>query len=485
LAAGEAGLTGDFAVARQFLDPVGSKSWRPLAGATVTSATTLERTTDHQVVAKVTVVGQVDSHGVFTERSGEPDTVLFDLVKVGGEWRITDPPPGLVVTERVFEQQYRRTPVYFLTPDHTQVVPDVRFFPARNLASSVVAALLAGPSPWLRGAVVSAVPDGVRLAPQGVLIGDGGVAQVFLEPASTVRSAPGLDLMVEQITRSLDIGQVRSVQVRAGSDPALAGSDGALGPREPKAPVLVVDDELFSYRPDLVRVDGVGSLAGLHSLAVSDDQDLVVALSGTDDMVAVPRGTAPPRTLLTEPDLVRPSADRYGLAWTAPGVVGGGVYAVDDTTAVVLHAPWLDGRTVHALRVSGEGSRLVVASSGPDGLVVQVCGIVRDAGMVPLSLTAPVQVGPAVTVADQIVWSDPQTVVVMGRADDVTTLTRVPVSGVSEVLAPVPDALVVAADGVGASLVVATAKGALLRHDGSTWVWVGPDEKVRDPAYPG
>jgi len=149
-------------------------------------------------------------------------------------------------------------------------------------------------------------------------------------------------------------------------------------------------------------------------------------------------------------------------------------------------APWLADRTVHALRVSPEGTRLAVVSTGPDGLVVEVCGIVRDADAVPSSLTTPVQVGPGITVGEQVVWSDLQTLVVLGRVEAVTTLTRVPVSGVAEVLTPAPDALVVASDCMGTNLLVATVDGALLRHDGSTWVGVGPPgQDVRDPAYPG
>ncbi|MCL2422649.1 MAG: LpqB family beta-propeller domain-containing protein, partial [Micrococcales bacterium] len=376
LVAGAAGLTGDFAVAREFLDGPGARSWEPLAQAVVTSATTLEQTADDQVVATVTVVGEVDADGRFSQRSAEPRTVTFDLVKVAGQWRITDPPPGLMVTEQVFEQQYRRTPVYFLTPDRTQVVPDVRFLPAYDLATSVVEALLAGPSPWLRGAVVSAVPQGVHLAEQ-VRIGDGGVAQVLLEPAAVVRTAPGRDLMIEQITRSLDIPHIRSVQVRAGSGGPLDPPDEPLRVREPREPMMVVDDELVTFRHDVAHVDGVGSLAGLH--AVAFNHDTVVALSGTDHLVVLPPGGSAPRTLLTAPSLARPSVDRHGWAWTAPGAVGAGIHAVSaDGTQVELVAPWLADRTVHALRVSPEGTRLAVVSTGPDGLVVEVCGIVRD-----------------------------------------------------------------------------------------------------------
>jgi hypothetical protein len=77
-------------------------------------------------------------------------------------------------------------------------------------------------------------------------------------------------------------------------------------------------------------------------------------------------------------------------------------------------------------------------------------------------------------------------VVVLGRTGGVATLTRVPVSGISEVLTPVPDALAVAADRSGSTLMVATVGGDLLRRYGSAWVTIGPSgQPVSDPTYPG
>ena len=488
LAAGAAGLTGDFEVARQFLDPSAAQSWQPLAATTVTDDTALDQTADDQVVVSLTVTGEVDSGGRFAERPGGPAAVMFHLVEVDGEWRITDPPPGLIVTDRVFEQQYRRTPVYFLTPDRTQMVPDVRYFPTHNLATSVVKALLDGPSPWLRGAVVSAVPDGVRLRPEAVRI-DGGVAQVVLEPARTVQAAPERDLMLTQITRSLAIGQIQSVEVRAGQDGALLAGEDVLPAPSASLPVMLSGDALVQLSADLVPVEGVGPLVGLHAWApaVSDDQRLTVALSGTDRLVALPTDASAARTLLTGPGLVRPSADRYDWAWTATSVPGTGLHAASaDGRVQDVSAPWLTDRVVRALRVSRDGTRVAVASSGPDGLVVQVCGVVRDVQGMPLSLTDSVQVGPGVTAADQIVWTDPDTLVVLGRSGDVATLTQVPVGGTSEVLTPVPDALAVAADRSASTLMVATASGDLLRRYGSTWVTIGPSgQQVSDPTYPG
>ncbi|MCL2849355.1 MAG: LpqB family beta-propeller domain-containing protein, partial [Micrococcales bacterium] len=392
LAAGAAGLTGDFDVARQFLAPGAARSWQPSAGALVTGAgTTLEQSGDGQVVATVTVLGEVDAGGRFTEGPATVRTVLFDLVSVDGQWRISAGPPGLVITERVFEQQYRRTPVYFLTPDRTALVPDLRYFPVHNLATSVVTALLDGPSPWLRPAVVSAVPTGVRLRSQAVLVSSEGVAQVVLEPASAVVSAPDRDLMLAQITRSLAVPHVRSVEVRAGHDGAVLAAEDQLATPVPGTGVVVVGDTLVVQGTG-APVDGVGSLArlGITAPATDDDLTFVVGLSGTDRLVTLPTATSGARTLFAGPGLARPSVDRHGWVWTATSLAGSGLHAVTaDGRHVDLTAPWLADHTIHAVRVCGDGTRVAVASTGPAGLVVQVSGLVRDAGHVPAALTDP------------------------------------------------------------------------------------------------
>ncbi|MCL2455325.1 MAG: LpqB family beta-propeller domain-containing protein [Micrococcales bacterium] len=488
LAAGAAGLTGDFAVAREFLTHEAAQSWQPLAGAIVTSEATLEQTPEGQVTATLQVIGEVAEGGCFIEVGAER-TVVFDLVRVDGEWRVADLPPGLIVSASTFAQQYRRTPVYFLTPDRTRAVPDVRYFPTRNLATSVMQALLAGPSPWLRDAVVSAIPEGVRLKPEVVRIDEDGTAQVVLEPAQIVQAAPDRGLMLAQITRSLEIPQVRSVEVRAGQDGALLAGPSSLTVGTMADPVVLIGDSLMRLGGNLAPLEGVDPLVGLRASAPagSGDGSFQVVLSGTDRLVQVPTAGMPARTLLTGRGLARPSVDVHGWVWTARSVPGDGLRVVDvEAEEIRVRAPWLDDRTVRAVRVAWDGARVAVVSSGPTGVAVEVSAVIRDVQGAPESLGPPVQVGPGLVSADQVVWFDAATLVVLGRGAEGSVLTEVPVTGVSRVLAPVPDAAVLAAGGWDRTLLVATSSGELLRRYSDIWIPVGlGEQQVRDLAYPG
>ena len=52
----------------------------------------------------------------------------FSLKKVNGEWRIDNPPQGLVLESTTFDSAYRAYKVYFLNSTRTKVVPDIRWY---------------------------------------------------------------------------------------------------------------------------------------------------------------------------------------------------------------------------------------------------------------------------------------------------------------------------------------------------------------------
>lgn len=489
LLAGSAGLSGDFQVARQFLDRSASTAWDPSAGTTVTSETTLTQTSDQQITATLDVVGKVDGGGRFAQASDARESVTFDLVKVNGQWRVSDPPAGLIISQRVFEQQYRAAPLYFVTPDGAQLVPDVRYYPARNLATSVVQGLIAGPSPWLRDAVMTAVPEGVELKPAAVLVDAQGTAEVVLQPAQAVQSAADRKLLLAQITRSLDLPGIRSVQVRAGPGGVLL--DGATPFPDPAvdSAVMLAGDSLVQLSGTAVApVPTVASLAGMGigSPAVDESGTVRVGLAGPGRLVRLPTASSPAVTLVDASSLAAPSVDRFGWAWTAVQVPGSGLVAVGPKGQMAkVSADWLSGRVVTALRVSRDGTRVAVVSTGASGLSVDVAGVIRDKSGSPASLASSVQVGAGLSAADQVVWVDVSTLVVLGRSGGATSLTLVPVTGPSERLPAVSDATAVAADLGERTLLVATSGGQLRRYDGRTWVEVVGLTGIRDPTYPG
>jgi Lipoprotein LpqB beta-propeller domain len=116
-------------------------------------------------------------------------TYQFDLVKVGGQWRILNPPPTYrLVTETEFPQAYQSQDLYFFPSTSTQnffattgakssmLVPDPVFVPTGTspapLVTQLVTALDRGPSTtWLQGAATTAFPPGTKILGAPLLSG--------------------------------------------------------------------------------------------------------------------------------------------------------------------------------------------------------------------------------------------------------------------------------------------------------------------------
>ena len=275
LTAGAAGLstTGlDFGVARTYLSGDAETKWNPLAGVLVIDGMKIDQATDTEVTGQASVVGKVDQDGVYSEAAnGAAETVSFGLIQdTAGQWRIKDAPQGLILTSRQFTELFRRVSLYFLTPDENWLVPDPRYYPAVNLATSAVKGLLAGPAAWLRDAVATEVPSGVSLSPESVTVLNG-QAEVDLSPVPAVQAA-NRSLLVTQIEKTL-LGQVRtvsSVVVRAGQGgPQLQGDAvrTTIGATSlTGGPEAIVSDATNGDHLVAIGAGGVSPVAGVGSL---------------------------------------------------------------------------------------------------------------------------------------------------------------------------------------------------------------------------
>ncbi|GIG28234.1 LpqB family beta-propeller domain-containing protein [Cellulomonas marina] len=488
LLAGAAGFGDDFVVARQFLTGDARAEWSPLAGVVVAGSVDLQRTSTSEVSVSVPVVARVDADGRYAEAAaGAAQQVTYGLVQgASGEWRIASLPDGLVLPRSVFATQFRSAPLWFLSPDRTSLVPEVRWFPERNLATAVVQALLAGPSPWLRDAVATAVPDGARLV-GSVPVDAAGVAQVTLAPPAAVLEADR-GLLLAQLEATLALPRVSRAQVSSGDvvleDPVALES----GVVTSGAPEMLQDGSLVRLAGGgLEPVDEVGSLAGLGARSPARSEDGSVRVLLTDaGLVRAPSPGGEPVVLVPGADLAAPGVDRLGWAWTARTGDGGGLWAAGPDGAVVeVTADWLDDRRVRSLRVSRDATRVAVVSEGVDGVAVDVAGVVRDEGGVPRTAGEAVRVGASLVDATSVAWVDATTLAVVGRSTGAPALHLVPVAGATVVQPELSDLAAVAAGRGGRNLLAATTEGSLYRLDGPSWVRVAGVEDVRDPSYPG
>lgn len=176
----------DAPIVQEYLaDP--AKNWNPgwsvtvLKRYTVTSRGTVRGAGPHGVErAVVGVSGPVQAtlngtgqYVLASAQSGNStQTYQFELVKVGGQWRISNPPKTYrLVTESEFPQAYQSQDLYFFASTGGQssmLVPDPVFVPTGTspapLVSQLVTALARGPSTtWLQGAANTAFPPGTKI----------------------------------------------------------------------------------------------------------------------------------------------------------------------------------------------------------------------------------------------------------------------------------------------------------------------------------
>jgi hypothetical protein len=187
------------AAARAFLSRNAAASWDDRAGVTVIEDApgAAPQSGPADGVRRIRVggsrLGVFTADGSFMPAAGT-FSVPLDVIAERGEWRITNPPPGVLVEATAVQRNYRQVRVCFVDPNRGTLVPDLRWVaaqPASTLPGRVLDLLLAGPSARLAGAVRSAIPEGTQLR-SNVLVSRSGRAVINLT---------GLDAMTEQERR--------------------------------------------------------------------------------------------------------------------------------------------------------------------------------------------------------------------------------------------------------------------------------------------
>lgn len=494
----DARLGGDFRAARDYLAGEARAGWNPRASVVVyptTSSPTFTVVNETQVQVSLRVAARIDDDGRYTEAAPDAEESLtFDLVQDSSDqWRIAGLEDGVVLDESNFENLFRSSTLYFLSPDDAYLVPETRWFPMRNLATSIVRELLEGPSPWLRDSVRSAVPEGVELVPGVVPVDDAdNTASVTLSPAAALTDSDERALMVAQIEASLAIPGVRAVAIQAGDVPLTGtGTDLQQGFDSDAVLEVLADGSIAQLKKNqLAPLVQAADLAGLQlrDVARNDSGSVRVALTGTGDLVRVGVGGDPTTTLLPGPGLLAPSVDRFAWSWTRYPGQGASLVAVRaDGQRAEVSAPWLAGRTVTALRVARDGVRVAVLSTGTDGLALDVAAVVRDASGSPLQLGEPLGTGATLLDASQVVWIDDVTLGVLGRSGVATSAVYhvVPLAGQSRTLPALEDAVSIAGGKGQRSLYVATSDGRLFWLPGVYASWSEVVRGVREPYFPG
>ena len=386
-------------VAREHLAPEPAGSWSDEAGITVLSpdyATVTTETGEVEVTANL--VGTVDERGVFVVGGAETFTRRFALEQVDDEWRITDPPDGLIILEPDFQRLYDEVAAYFVDPTGRRVVPDPRYLiTGEAQPTALVQRLLDGPSAPLAAGVRNPL-SGASLRSRITVEGQTAHVDLTGLPAEP---APMLSEICAQLVWTLTQLRritIRSVDIRVDGEPVnLEGLPAEQGV-----------EEWTSFDPDAVPLESVGhyvSGGALHTVttgaptpgpAGTGVYGLTAAMVSADTrsgelsfLVGV-RPDAGGATLLAGPydgDLA-PVLSGARLSSPTVAATRSEVWVVRDGTSVVrvqaggapqaVTAPTLPGLGMtEVLRLSPDGVRAALVVEGPEGPSLYMGTVVR------------------------------------------------------------------------------------------------------------
>lgn len=247
-------------VADEYMTSSGARAWNP--GWTVqvvdrvNSPTIVTQDATHALVdvtgtVRASFNGTGQYVGARTSRGKPQASQPFHLVKVNGQWRITNPlPPFRMLSQTDFSDAYNPQDLYFFDPGYQVLVPDSVFVPARtsssNLVKNLVEALATVPeTPWLlngdASSAVTAFPADTRINSVTV---DGTTATVNLGIPPAKASNTTLGQISAQLVWTL-IGRqqgplppLQAVQLIVNGQPWIlpkAPCPGAIGPNQSPA----------------------------------------------------------------------------------------------------------------------------------------------------------------------------------------------------------------------------------------------------------
>lgn len=489
----------DFGVARQYLTSQARSSWDPASGVTLYSAgTELAITVEARARASLSVqaVGHVDRAGVRTLHGGaSAREVELGLVKEDGQWRISDPPDGIYLSDSAFSLLFRAVRLYFLDPRELHLVPDPRWFFARDVTASALTALEAGPVAPFAKAVRTSIPESAHLGSAPVSAGGDGVLQ--LELPGTVRSldAHARDLAIAQIQATLRsvpaLSDVRMLRDGANLEPPSDGPSRALPGHRPIAAGTLGVVSLADVGAGAKAEQMIPALAeeSVHAPAMSQASPLAAALRKDRSAVVLCSSddSIPRRDVAVGPDLLPPRIDDAGYVWVPTKEGSGALLALSSRSTVddaKVDASWLDGRQLLSFDLAADATRVLVLSRDDGEPRLDLSAVIRDQHGVPMSLAEPVQLPASLTSLSMATWYDESSLLLLGEEVG-SSAPRAQIMGLQEDgdRLPAPPATVdwVAGTGVTVAVWATTRDGRLLRVEGSAWGDV--EMEARDPSF--
>jgi hypothetical protein len=502
-----ASLESDNAIARRYLTTEADESWEPEAATTVYAQPSLELSegSGDTIVARLQITDRLDDRGTLDPvdpASTEEITFTLEQVVDGApgtpQWRIADPPAGILVSDSDLRRAYRQYQVHFPSARSDALVPDARLLPVigASLPTALAERVLAGPAEWLEAGVRTGAPPGTGLALGAVPVSNG-VAEVDLtEEVLAATDVQRRDLAAQLTWTLTQLPEVTGVRLEVAGEPFdVPGAPEIMDRsvwqvRNPDGPTTGPPGTalLAHYLLDeaaIVRVADSGRTAlplevpdadELIDLAVSLDQRAAAAVEPDRDglwILPLDRGVSEQR--ITGEEIGGASFDTDGRVWFTDGgtvqrLIPGGI-----PEEVEVRPSLSDPITsVHLAR---DGARVALVSEG--AIYLAVIQQVRNGVAI-----GPVRrIATSVSEVRDLAWRNSVTLDVLGRTDTSSPqVLRISVgTGAVQPLGAPPEPLEIAGAPASATL-VSSAEALLFANVGLQWRAQGP---ARSVAYPG
>lgn len=475
----------DYSVAREFLSPEYASQWDPYYGVLIDEGSRPYSSDGESAgTMRLAASAKVDASGLLQVVQPGPSTdVRFEFERVGGEWRISSAPAGIILDRETFNAIWSSHPLYFVGAGNT-LVPETRWFLTRAaLATEIVSGLLSGPGEGMAEVVHSGFPAGTKLASGAVTI-DNGRARIDLTGDVLEAGSDAAAEMYQQLKASL-----QSVPGLAAFDiysdgtlvrPPQGGPEKPQSVNEPMSTVILTDGRFGTASGgELKELPVIGPpVAELEPRAVMLSADGAwAAVRNADGVSRVDdSGTS---FVDGRAGVLDPSLDSLGYLWTAHAGSTELTATSPAGQSISVPAPWLADRKVVAVQLSFDGSRVAaLVGDGESDSAVLVAGIVRDEHGVPERTT---EAADAVLwtsgVPVDLDWIDGTRLAVLSRTG---TSSRVTVGGAgafSEERGSVPGGVQIASTGL-QQLRVLGSDGDLYTSQGSGWQRIDTDISV-------
>jgi lipoprotein LpqB-like beta-propeller protein/sporulation and spore germination protein len=441
----------DYATARSYLTPEAADKWKP--GREIVVLDSIRRTSDpagddksYLVAVTGTRVGTVNARHAYEpeESPNAPYRATFRLrMGADNQWRITDLPDGLILTQAEFHRIYRSVNTYWFASampvGRDKLVPDPVYLRSRvGLTTALVQQLLDGPTEWLAPVVDTAFPAGSRLAQRTIAIEDSRTARVQLDAAARRTPPKGCDRMAAQLLYTLrQVSGIDSVSIVGGGSPmcSLAQDDAAqydpiqsksgspMGYFIGKGNVVNLVPSPGGQPPPLPGPFGDGTFK-LDQIAVSRDQfqRRIAGVESTGRRLIVGDVDGhEAKEWLDSGSLSSPTWDGRGVLWVLDRTQGAErvlALSEDDRkqiTVVSVAVQNIDASRITGIRLSPDGTRAALIVD--NGKALRLGRVERHVigGQVSMTIAATRSVVPSLVEVKAVSWNGPDRLAVLGK----------------------------------------------------------------------